>query len=96
MVDPNERALMQALAQIGPVTVAIDSKPKSFQLYKSGIWDGSAADSTDKACDANTPDHAVVVVGYGTSNGVPFWWVRNSWGKQTINDMTNVKLNPTQ
>jgi len=27
-----------------------------------------------------TIDHAVNVIGYGNSFGVPYWTIRNSWG----------------
>jgi C1A family cysteine protease len=40
---------------------------------RSGVYN-------DIACDNKTVNHAVVVVGWGTLNGVNHWIVRNSWG----------------
>uniref|UniRef100_A0AC34R2H7 Peptidase C1A papain C-terminal domain-containing protein n=1 Tax=Panagrolaimus sp. JU765 TaxID=591449 RepID=A0AC34R2H7_9BILA len=31
-------------------------------------------------CTTTAVDHAVVVVGYGVANNIPYWIVRNSWG----------------
>ena len=69
----NETALAQA-ASVQPVSVGVDATAKSWQHYRSGVYD-------DPAC-GTTIDHAVLVVGFGTEEGTgqAFWLVKNSWG----------------
>jgi C1A family cysteine protease len=58
------------------------NKLNSFDLTSSGVY-------SDPACivaDENDVDHAVVIIGYGTTAATatvpatPYWIVRNSWG----------------
>jgi cathepsin L len=70
-VDKNENALQEAVATVGPISIALDAT--GFFLYKSGIFD-------DSNCQPNSPDHAVLAVGYGSEAGTDFWIVKNSWG----------------
>lgn len=65
-------ALMQAVSQ-QPVSVAIEADQMAFQLYKGGIL--------TQECGTKL-DHGVLVVGYGTENGVNYWKVKNSWGAE--------------
>ena len=66
----NEKALQQAVS-LQPISVAIEADQMSFQFYSSGVLTAS--------CGTNL-DHGVLVVGYGTLNGVDYWKVKNSWG----------------
>jgi len=68
--ENNQTALMNAVAQVGPIAISVDAS--TFSAYKSGIFNG---------CNQKQPDinHAVVLVGYGSDNGQDYWLVRNSW-----------------
>uniref|UniRef100_A0A8B9NZE8 Cathepsin S n=1 Tax=Apteryx owenii TaxID=8824 RepID=A0A8B9NZE8_APTOW len=68
----DESALKDAVANAGPVSVGIDSSQPTFFLYKAGIYD-------EPHC-SQIGNHAVLVVGYGTSDGKDYWLVKNSWG----------------
>ena len=72
--DGNEEVLTKAIAFIGPVCIGVDASQQSFQFYRSGIYKATAS-------SCQTPNHAVVAVGYGTEpSGHNFYRLRNSWG----------------
>lgn len=69
----DEEALLCAASQ-QPVIVAINGGAYDFQLYAGGVFDGTCPGGIDDL------DHAVVVEGWDSSDGLDYWIVRNSWG----------------
>lgn len=73
----DENALRNAIANLGPMSIAIDASHRSFQFYSKGVY-------FEPNCGNQTEDldHAVLVVGFGVEdNGDEYWLVKNSWGK---------------
>nr|AAL15416.1 cathepsin M [Mus musculus]AAO27847.1 cathepsin M [Mus musculus] len=78
-VPKNEDALMNAVASIGPISVAIDARHASFLFYKRGIY-------YEPNCSSSVVTHSMLLVGYGfagrESDGRKYWLVKNSMGTQ--------------
>merc|ERR1711931_182144 len=69
----SENDLTNALARVGPVSVAIDASANSFRRYRSGIH-------YSRSCSSRRLNHAVLAVGYGSEGGGDYFLVKNSWG----------------
>ena len=70
----DENEMRHILYQKGPYIVGINSS--LLRTYTSGIIDAS-----DTQCPPTVIDHLCLLVGYGTSNGIDYWILQNSWGK---------------
>ena len=74
ITEGDEQSIMHYLVTKGPVSVAFQVV-SDFRLYHSGVY--TSAECKKGPTDVN---HAVLIVGYGEENGIPYWLIKNSWG----------------
>ena len=74
----NEPEMRVELVNNGPIAVGFEVL-NDFLNYKGGIYEHTGL--VDKFNPWEITNHAVLVVGYGTEGGVPYWIVKNSWGE---------------
>ena len=73
----NEAEMMVELVNNGPIAVGFEVY-SDFEKYKSGIYHHTGLE--DKFNPWEITNHAVLIVGYGETDGVKYWTVKNSWG----------------
>ncbi|XP_010917225.1 vanillin synthase, chloroplastic [Elaeis guineensis] len=71
-----EDELLHAVGLVRPVSIAFEVV-SGFRFYKGGVYTSDTCGRTQM--DVN---HAVLAVGYGVENGVPYWLIKNSWGEE--------------
>lgn len=72
-VAPGDEDDLKAKVAISPVCANFDAR--RMKSYTGGIY-------YDSRCNAEKRTHAVLVVGYGTEDGVDYWLIRNRQGEK--------------
>ena len=91
--NSNEDLMKKVVYENSAVVAAINAN--TIGKYKGGIFAG---------CDQEVRvNHIILVVGYGTENGIDYWLIKNSWGTdfgeegfmklQGCGDVRNWKIN---
>ncbi|XP_070588162.1 cathepsin L2-like [Erythrolamprus reginae] len=73
----DEKALLEAVATVGPISIGVDAQSSGFHFYKSGVyknpWSGDPHIT-----------HAMLLVGYNSTNSTKspkYWILKNSWSR---------------
>lgn len=74
ITEGDEEDLANAIFAHGPVSIAFEVVG-NFRDYKTGVY-------VSDTCKNGSSDvnHAVLAVGYGVEDDVPYWLIKNSWG----------------
>ncbi|TYZ66684.1 hypothetical protein PybrP1_011627, partial [[Pythium] brassicae (nom. inval.)] len=59
-----------------PVAMSIAAVGDAFQYYEGGVLMGD-----ERNCPADQVNHEIIVVGFGTVDGIPYWKVKNQWAE---------------
>ena len=71
-----ETQIRMEIYRWGPVAAAMEVYPNFY------TWDPKTEIYKSDGKDSQISGHAVEIVGWGEERGVPYWWIKNSWGTE--------------
>ena len=72
--NENEDHVKAALYSFGPLLGSYECSHETFFRYSNGLF------YEPDCINSLKPDHASIIIGYGSENGVDFWTIKNSYG----------------
>jgi hypothetical protein len=80
-ISATENDIMQELFRRGPVAGGMRVYSNFMSPYDGKtVYMGPNKDAQGNITDTVVGGHAIRIVGWGSENGVNYWWIANSWG----------------
>jgi C1A family cysteine protease len=71
----SDAKIQRAIFEQGVVVGMLNATDLASSGYSSGIYSYASCPSCSTCVD-----HAILIVGWGTQNGIDYWIIKNSWG----------------
>lgn len=81
-LNSKDTDIMQEIYKYGSVAAGFQVYDSFLKYNGKSIYMGPKKDSSGNIKESVAGGHAVRIVGWGSENGVDYWWIANSWSEK--------------